>query len=337
MNIQENYSLKNLNTFGIDVSAASYVEVSSTQELIEVLKLPSANNHMILGGGSNILFTKNFDGLMIKNSIRAIDVVSENDSEVVVKVGAGEVWHDFVLHCIDQGWGGIENMSLIPGVVGAAPIQNIGAYGVEQKDLFVELEALRKSDQEVLTLNAEDCQFGYRDSLFKNEGKGEYVILNVTYRLNKNNTDINTSYGAIKDVLNSKGIEQPSIKDVSDAVIEIRQSKLPDPAKIGNGGSFFKNPVVPTSVVENIKKEYPEIPTYPIDDQQTKVPAGWLIEKAGFKGQRFGEVGVHERQALVLVNYGNGKGQEIFDLSEKILITVNQQFGIKLEREVNII
>ncbi|PCJ23466.1 MAG: UDP-N-acetylenolpyruvoylglucosamine reductase [Flavobacteriales bacterium] len=335
MEIQENISLKPYNTFGLDVFTSKFVEVSNVEELQEILM----NNNdplLILGGGSNILFTQNFNGLVIKNNITGITVLEESNKEIVLKVGAGEVWHHFVLYCIDNNYAGVENLSLIPGNVGAAPMQNIGAYGVEVKDLITQVEAFDMRDYSIKIFTSLECEFDYRSSVFKTSEKGNYIITSVIFRLNKE-AKLNISYGAIEDELEAMKISSPSIKDVSNAVINIRSSKLPDPKKIGNSGSFFKNPIVPTLVKDKILAEYPETPNYPQLDGSFKIAAGWLIEKCGWKGKRINNYGVHENQALVLVNYGGAKGIDILRLSEEIIKSVKDMFGVDLEREVNII
>lgn len=334
--IEHNIDIAPYTTFGVTAKAQSFSTFSSTEELKELLGNNDNEQLMILGGGSNVLFTRDFDGLVLVNKIKGIEVVREDDNHVYVQVGAGENWHQFVLYAIEKGWGGIENLSLIPGSVGASPMQNIGAYGVEIKDVFDSLTAFHLSTKTEEDFTHEECEFGYRESVFKRALKGQYVITSVTYRLDKKH-HLNTSYGAIEAELERKGISSPTIKDVSDAVIAIRQSKLPDPKEIGNAGSFFKNPVVEKSTLEKIQKEYPKVPFYPIDDDHVKVPAGWLIDTAGWKGKRFGAYGVHVNQALVLVNYDDAQGQEIYNLSQRILDDVNERFGIKLEREVNVI
>lgn len=338
INFTANFSLKSYNTFGLDVVSKNFIEVSDSQELKFILHEISLKKEplLILGGGSNILFTKNFDGIVLKNGILGLEVVKENDDFVEVKVGAGEQWHGFVLWCIKQGYGGVENLSLIPGTVGAAPMQNIGAYGVEIKDVFVSLEALNLETLEFEIFNNSDCQFGYRQSVFKNIKKDKYIITDVTFKLSKNPV-LNTSYGAIKDVLDEHGVTNPSIKTVSDAVIEIRSSKLPDPSKIGNAGSFFKNPVITQSVFEKLKNNYHDIPSYLLQDGLVKLPAAWLIEHCGWKGKRRGEIGVHDKQALVLVNHGNGHGSDIYQLAIDIQASVKNKFGIELEMEVNVV
>ncbi len=337
-NILKNISLKPYNTFGLDTSARLFVEVKSLEELQEVVRSSKfkINDVLVLGGGSNILLTQDMDGLVVKNSIQGKEIVSENEEEIVIKVGAGTNWHEFVMYCVEKGYGGVENLSLIPGTVGAAPMQNIGAYGVEIKDVFVQLEALHRFSNKMETFDNATCEFGYRESIFKHSHKDKYIIVNVTFRLSKK-PKLNLDYGAIRDVLAEKGITEPTIKDVSNAVIEIRQSKLPDPKKIGNSGSFFKNPVISKEALLSIRKDYPEIPTYPIDDNSVKVPAGWLIEQAGWKGKTFGSIGVHKKQALVLVNYGAGKGVDIKKLSEDIQASIFEKFGVALQAEVNII
>ena len=336
--IKENISLKPYNTFGLEASARYFVEVSDLEELKEVLKDPFLENKrkLFLGGGSNILLLNDFDGVVIKISFKGKEIIQDTEDYAVVKAGAGEIWHEFVLYCIDQNLSGIENMSLIPGTVGAAPMQNIGAYGAEVKDTFVELEALNLKTLQVESFDASRCAFGYRESFFKHEGKGKYVILNVSFRLSKN-PEINVSYGAIQQTLTEMGIENPTIKDVSEAVIRIRKSKLPDPAEIGNSGSFFKNPEIPKVQYLQLKEDFPAIPGYVVSEEVIKVPAGWLIEQAGWKGKRFGDVGVHDKQALVLVNFGKGKGQQIADLAKEIQESVKQKYGIVISPEVNFI
>lgn len=337
---QENFDLQPFNTFGISVNCDYFGRFSSVEELkkqlaeVRKLNLPL----LILGGGSNLLLTQDFKGIVLRNEIKGIEVVSETEQDAIVRSGAGEIWHEFVLNCLDKNLAGIENLSLIPGSVGASPMQNIGAYGVEIKDTFYQLEALHIETGEVHTFNNQQCAFGYRESVFKRDLKNQYIITYVEFRLQKE-AKVNTSYGAINDELKAQGIVNPTIKDVSNAVIAIRQSKLPNPKEIGNAGSFFKNPVVDKSHGEQLKVLFPEIPMYPVPNDETKVKlaAGWLIEKAGFKGMRIENYGVHVKQALVLVNYGGSKGQDIFDLSTKILATIEEKFGVLLEREVNIL
>ena len=333
--IQTNKNLKEYNTFGISVKAEMFAVFSSIEELKQILSFRNDKKLLVLGGGSNLLLTKDFEGLVIKNEIKRFEVIEESASEVIVESGAGENWHEFVLNCIDKGFGGIENLSLIPGSVGASPMQNIGAYGVEIKDVFESLSAYHIASGEIHYFDKTKCEFGYRESIFKNKVKGEYIILTVTFRLTKNPT-INSSYGAINEQLKVMGIQVPTIKELSAAVIAIRQSKLPDPKIIGNAGSFFKNPTVEITLLEQIQKNYPDIPNYPAENRR-KLAAGWLIEKAGWKGRTFDNYGVHKLQALVLVNYGNCTGQEIFDLSSQIIQDVFEKFRVLLEREVNIL
>lgn len=338
LNIKENFSLSTIHTFGVDVKARYLVEVSDYQQFKSSHEWALAHQLpiLLLGGGSNVLFTKDWDGLVIRNTLKGIQVVKEDDNHVWVEAAAGEVWHDLVLYTIDHSWGGIENLSLIPGSVGAAPMQNIGAYGVEIKDVFDSLLAMDRKNFELKTFNNEACQFGYRESVFKKECKDKYAILSVTLKLDKK-PKINTSYGAISQLLIDRGINSPSIRDVSDAVISIRQSKLPDPASIGNAGSFFKNPVISLDHFNALLDENGDIPSYPQPDGSVKVPAGWLIEQCGWKGKRHGDIGVHQNQALVLVNYGSGKGEDLVGLAKKIMASVKERFRIQLTEEVNII
>jgi len=335
--ISQNTNIKSYNTFGIDVTARYFGTFSTIEELKPLLQKYPNEELLLIGGGSNVLFTKNtFNGLVLVNQMKGFEIVEEGIDFAVIKVGAGEVWHEFVLNCIDKNFGGIENLSLIPGSVGASPMQNIGAYGVEIKDVFEKLEAYHISTGEVHTFSKEACEFGYRESVFKRKLKNKYVITAVYFRLMKN-SKVNTSYGVIEAELSKMGVKEPSIKDVSNAVIAIRSSKLPNPKEIGNAGSFFKNPVVPISILENIQKEYPEVPNYPAGEGEVKLAAGWLIEKAGWKGKTFGHYGVHKLQALVLVNYNGATGKEIYDLSTSLIEDVKIKFGVTLEREVNII
>jgi UDP-N-acetylmuramate dehydrogenase len=341
MIIQENISLHPYNTFHIDAKTRYFATFNNADELIELIttNLPAgrqATNCLILGGGSNLLFKSDYDGLVLKNEISGIEKVKEDANHVYVKVGAGENWHRFVLYCIDNGLAGVENLALIPGNVGASPMQNIGAYGVEIKEVFHDLEALHLKDKSVHTFSLQDCEFGYRESVFKRKYKNEFAILNVTYRLNKH-PKYNTSYGAIEQELERMGIKELSIAAIAQAVINIRSSKLPDPNEIGNAGSFFKNPTVPLAFFESLKKQFPSIVAYKVGDDMVKLAAGWLIEQCGWKGIRKGDAGCHAKQALVLVNYGNATGQEVYDLSEEILRSVEAKFSVLLEREVNII
>lgn len=336
MRLQEAVSLRPFNTFSIDVKAKLFSAFDSESALKQLLAAYPKENKCILGGGSNILFTKNLDGLCLKNEIRGIALIREDENFYYVKAAAGEQWHHFVLHCIENNYAGVENLSLIPGCVGASPMQNIGAYGVEIKDVFYTLEALHIKDLTTRIFNKEDCRFGYRESIFKRELKGQYVILNVTYRLRKKPI-FHLDYGALEAALEQMQVATPTIAAVSQAVIQIRESKLPDPAKIGNAGSFFKNPTIETQQFNKLKERFPAIVGYPSKDDQTKVAAGWLIEACGWKGYRKQDYGVHQHQALVLVNYAHATGREIYALSEQIIESVFQKFGITLEREVNII
>lgn len=337
MNIQENISLKSLNTFGFDQNARFFTAADSVESLKSALTWAKEKELqvLILGGGSNILLTQDFDGLVIKVELKGIQLVGEDENHLWVKVGAGEVWHDLVSYAIERNWAGIENLSLIPGTVGASPMQNIGAYGVEIKEVFESLEAMNRSMLKMETFSHEACQFGYRESVFKNKLKDHYVICSVTFKLNKS-PNFHVEYGAIQDVLQQKGIEKLTINAVSEAVIEIRQSKLPDPRVIGNAGSFFKNPTIPQNQYADLQARFPGIPGYP-SEAGVKVPAGWLIEQAGWKGFRSGDVGVHAKQALVLVNYGDGHGAEVRVLSEQIRQSIREKFGIELSPEVNFI
>ncbi len=307
MAIQKNISLLPFNSFHIDVNASEFVSVGSIDELEKILNRPGTEPPLILGGGSNILLTKDIQGTVLKIDLVGIEEVKEESSHIYVKAGAGENWQEFVQYTMDRNWGGLENLSLIPGNVGAAPIQNIGAYGVELKDVFYELEAFDRKEKKVYAFGVNDCRFGYRDSIFKSAEKGRYIILNVTFLLSKNPV-LKTSYGAIREELKKMGIHSPTIQDVSQAVIKIRRSKLPDPADIGNAGSFFKNPVVDQAVFLSLSEKYPDMPAYPHEDKSVKLAAGWLIEQCGWKGYRMGDAGVHVNQALVLVNYGKASG-----------------------------
>jgi UDP-N-acetylmuramate dehydrogenase len=334
--VTENISLKSYNTFGIDVIAHYFASFATQDQLVELLAMTPATP-LILGGGSNVLFTRDIDGLVLKNEIQGIDLVHEDDEYVYIKAGAGENWHSFVLYCLERDWGGVENLSLIPGSVGAAPMQNIGAYGVEIRDVFQELEAYDRNEQKVYTFSLNDCEFGYRESVFKKRYRDRFVILNVTFRLRRQPV-FHTSYGAIREELEKMGVRDLDIKVISQAVINIRSSKLPDPKEIGNAGSFFKNPTVTNERYASLRAEFPSIIGYPTPGvNTTKLAAGWLIEQCGWKGFRRGDAGCHARQALVLVNYGGASGEEIYDLSEEILLSVERKFGVRLEREVNII
>lgn len=335
--IEHNISLKPYNTFGIDVKAKSFGRFGSLEELKGLLRNRDMETPLfILGGGSNVLLTKDLPFFVVKNEISGIEIIEETEEKVVVKVGSGVEWHAFVRYTVEKGWGGIENMSLIPGSVGASPMQNIGAYGAEIKDTFVSLEALHIDSLELHTFTKEQCQFGYRESVFKRALKNQYVIVSVSYRLSKNPV-INTTYGAIQSEIEVMGVTEVTVDTVSQAVMNIRRSKLPDPKVLGNAGSFFKNPVVSKGVFEQIAVNYPDAPHYPQENGEEKLAAGWLIEKAGWKGKRIGNCGVHEKQALVLVNYGGATGSEIYDLSTLIIEDIHSKFGVTLEREVNIL
>lgn len=335
MKIEENISLKNYNTFGIDVTAKRFISIDSVYQLQELLKVEK--DIFLISGGSNMLLTKDIEKLAVHIDIKGISIDHENENEVFLTVNAGENWHEFVLWCVDNNYGGLENLSLIPGNVGTSPIQNIGAYGVEVKDTITKVETLHIETGKLVQFSNEECKFGYRNSIFKNEVKGNYIITSVSFKLTKQNHNFNTSYGAIETELTSKNITKPNLKNISDAVIAIRKSKLPDPKEIGNSGSFFKNPVITKAHFLTLQKTYPEIPSYIVSENQVKVPAGWLIEKAGFKGKRFGDFGVHKKQALVLVNYNNATGKDIYNLAETIQKEIKSKFDIKLEIEVNVI
>lgn len=335
MNIQENISLKAYNTFGIDKNARFFITIKSVEDLKEALNWAKSQNikPLILGGGSNVLLTQNQESLVIKIELDGINVINETKEFYFVEVGAGVIWHQFVVTAIENNWAGIENLSLIPGTVGASPMQNIGAYGVEIKDVFYSLEALNRESLEIEKFYPEQCQFGYRESVFKHELKDKYVISSVVFRLKKE-PKFQIEYGAIKETLEASGIKELSLKAISDAVIQIRQSKLPDPKELGNAGSFFKNPTISQDHYQALKNAFPMIPGYP-NTEGMKVPAAWLIEQCGWKGQRFGEIGVHAKQPLVLVNYGDGDGNEIRNLASKIQQSVLERFAINIYPEVN--
>ena len=354
MQIEEHKSLKNFNTFGIDCKARYFASIQSEADLTNILSSEKNKPLFILGGGSNILLTKDIEALVLHINLKGISVISENDSQIIIEAQGGEIWHEFVQHCIQNNWGGIENLSLIPGNVGTAPIQNIGAYGVELKDVFESCKAIHKTTLKEKSFTLEECQFGYRDSIFKNSEKGNYIITSVRFRLTKKNHELKTSYGAIQQELEKRQIEKPTIKQsnfideiskiekptikaISEAVIAIRESKLPNPKVLGNSGSFFKNPVISLTDFNQFRLKFPEAPFYEVSSTQFKIPAGWLIEKAGFKGQRFGDAGVHKNQALVLVNYGNAQGSEIWELAIKIQEKVKELFDIYIEPEVTVI
>lgn len=335
MQVEQNISLRQFNSFGIDVKAKRLAAFQTEAQLKELLQASAQEQRLVLGGGSNILFTKDVDGWVLKNEINGIELVNEDDVFVYVRAGAGVNWHAFVLYCIERNWAGIENLSLIPGSIGASPMQNIGAYGVEIKEVMEELEAYHIQDHTKVIFSNKDCAFGYRESIFKRSYRNQFVILNVTYKLRKQPV-FNISYGAIRDELEAMGVKELSIKAVSDAVIRIRSSKLPDPKLIGNAGSFFKNPTISKQRYEELKSQYPLLVGYINADGTVKLAAGWLIEQCGWKGYRKGDAGCHAGQALVLVNYGTAKGMDVLALSDEIVKSVQEKFGVELEREVNI-
>lgn len=334
MEIHKDFDLSGLNTFRVKVAAEYFASFSSIQELQNLIEQFHSKNKLVLGGGSNVLFTKNISGVVLHNRIKGIEIIKEDEEFVWLKAGAGENWHQFVMYSVHQNLEGLENLSLIPGSTGAAPMQNIGAYGVEIKDVFSELQALNIADNTVRTFSNEDCRFGYRESIFKNQLKHQFVILNITCRLRKQ-PEFNISYGTVEKELEAMGIKQLSVKAISDVVIRIRTAKLPDPAVIGNAGSFFKNPLVQISKLHELQKDFPSVPFYNAANG-IKIPAAWLIEQCGFKGYREGDVGCYQFQPLVIVNYGNASGIDIFEFSEKIIDTVKERFGIELQREVNV-
>ena len=337
MIIQNNFSLKKYNTFGIEAKAKQFVAVHSVEDLKIILVEYQSQPKFVLGGGSNMLLTQDVQALVIHIDLKGKKILKEDDDFVWVESQAGENWHEFVLWTIAQNFGGLENMSLIPGNVGTTPVQNIGAYGTEIKDTFVSCVAINIATQKMKTFTKEDCHFGYRESIFKHEAKDQFIITSVIFKLTKHNHKINTSYGDITKELEKQNVATPTLKDVSNAVIAIRQSKLPDPKELGNSGSFFKNPIIPKEQYEKAHALHPEMPHYVISETKVKVPAGWLIEKAGFKGKRFGDAGIHKNQALVLVNYGSATGQEILNVSKDIQATILKEFGIAIEAEVNVI
>jgi UDP-N-acetylmuramate dehydrogenase len=337
MTIENNFSLLHYNTFGIEAKARQFVAVQSIDALRLVLQQNQDQKKFILGGGSNMLLTQDIDALVIHIDLKGKRILKEEDGYVWVESMAGENWHEFVLWTLEQNFGGLENMSLIPGNVGTTPVQNIGAYGTEIKDTFESCEAMEITSQELKTFNKEACRFGYRESIFKQEAKDQYIITSVVFKLTTKHHKINTSYGDILKELEKHHIITPTLKEVSNAVIAIRQSKLPDPKELGNSGSFFKNPIIPKAAFEKIHALHPEMPFYVVSETEIKVPAGWLIERAGFKGKRFGDAGIHKNQALVLVNYGKATGQEILAVSKDIQATILREFGIAIEAEVNVI
>lgn len=335
MTISENISLKNYNTFGIDVKAKRFISINSVKELQQLLF--KEKELFLLSGGSNMLLTKDIEKLVAHIDIRGISIENEDENFVEVTVNAGENWHKFVLWCVNKNYGGLENLSLIPGKVGTCPMQNIGAYGVEVKDTITKVSVLEIQTGKITSFSNEECKFDYRNSIFKTEVKNKFIIISVSFKLTKKHHIFHTSYGAIETELSSKKISTPNLKDISDAVIAIRKSKLPDPKELGNSGSFFKNPLITDKHFKNLQKKFPTIPSYIISETELKIPAGWLIEQAGFKGKRFGNCGVHKKQALVLVNYGNASGIEILNLAKKIQKIILEKFEIELEIEVNII
>ncbi|HEY9048808.1 MAG TPA: UDP-N-acetylmuramate dehydrogenase [Ohtaekwangia sp.] len=339
MIIQKNVSLAPFNTFGMQATAKEFTVLHSIEDVQQLLAADDFKKQrvLILGGGSNVLLTKNFDGLVAKVEILGKKVIHKDDEQVVLHVGAGENWHAFVMYCVDNNWGGIENLSLIPGTVGAAPMQNIGAYGVEIKDVIDSVEAIDVHSGAMRTFSNEECRFGYRESIFKQEVKDQYIITGVTLRLTTKNHRFNSSYGAVTDTMKVLGYHEASVRAISDAVIHIRRSKLPDPAQIGNAGSFFKNPTIDAALYESLKKTYIDIPGYTAGNNMFKVPAAWLIEQCGWKGKRFNNIGVHQHQALVLVNYGGGEGEKIWELAMKIQLSVKEKFNITLHPEVNVV
>jgi|AntRauTorcE11897_2_1112592.scaffolds.fasta_scaffold02224_5 UDP-N-acetylmuramate dehydrogenase len=337
LRIQDDINLAPFNTLGVPAKAKYFLSVRTVDELIAILPVDKQfSSIFVLGGGSNILFMDDYEGLILHIAIRGKEVIRENENHIYLKIGAGENWHETVRYCVEKGWGGIENLSLIPGTTGAAPIQNIGAYGVEIEEVFESLTAIELETGSRHIFNKEDCRFAYRDSIFKQELKGKYAVADVTLKLSKN-PELNTSYGAIKDMLDERKITEPTIQDISDIVIEIRNSKLPDPAKLGNAGSFFKNPIITDENYHNLKQEYPAMPGYSVDDARTKVPAGWLIEQTGWKGKVVGQAGTYRQQALVIVNHGDATGQEILQLAKMIQESVYEKFDIELVPEVNIV
>lgn len=337
MQIQHNFSLKNYNTFGIEAKAKQFISVHNLVELQSILENHKTNTKFILGGGSNMLLTKDIDALVIHIDLKGKKIIKEDDDFVWVESQAGEIWHEFVLWTIDQNFGGLENMSLIPGNVGTTPVQNIGAYGVEIKDAFVSCDAMNIETREMKTFTKDECKFGYRESIFKHEAKGKFIITSVIFKLKKHSHNINIGYGDIKAELAKNNVNNPTIKDVSNAVIAIRNTKLPNPKELGNSGSFFKNPVISKELFKKVQAKFPEVKHFEVSPTEIKVPAGWLIENAGLKGYRNGDAGVHKNQALVLVNYGNATGQDILNLSKYVQKTVFDKYGIAIEAEVNVI
>ena len=337
MKIEQNHNLSKLNTFGITAKAKFFVEVKNEEDLKDLFNSVEFKNNekLFLGGGSNILFTKDFDGIVILNKLKGIEILRENNEEVLLKAMGGELWNDFVNFAVINNYWGVENLSLIPGSVGATPVQNIGAYGVEVKDIIENVEAYDINTGEKSIFNNKECEFGYRDSVFKNKLKGKYFISAVIFKLSKI-PNLNISYKVLKDYLNKNKIQIKNVKDISDAVAEIRRSKLPNPKILGNAGSFFKNVYITENELENFLEKYPQMPYFK-EEEHVKIPAGWLIEKCGWKGKRVGNVGVHDKQALVLVNYGGASGEEVKNVAEQIIASVFEKFGLKLTLEVNIV
>ncbi len=338
MSIQQQVDLFPYNTFGISHATKFFTEIRSVEEAQTLFTsdIFKSQHHLFLGGGSNVLFTKDFEGLAIKVSIIGKEIIHEDENTITLKVGAGENWHEVVRYCVDKNWGGIENLSLIPGTVGAAPIQNIGAYGVEIEKNIFEVETIEISTGKLKIFTHDECHFGYRESVFKTVLKDKYFISSITLTLAKKNHLLHVNYGAIADTLLQNGIKNISIRDVSDAVIQIRRSKLPDPKIIGNAGSFFKNPSIQNDLHDFLKIKYTSMPSFPTHDGLLKIPAAWLIEQCGWKGKKINNIGVHQHQALVLVNYGGGSGEELWNLAMKIQASVKEKFGITLQPEVNI-
>lgn len=341
--IREQVDLSPHNTLRIPAIAERFITVTAAREIPEILRDSRVTRGPlhILGGGSNVLFLGDISGTVLHVAIKGREVVGETDSDLLLQVGAGENWHETVIHCVERGWGGTENLALIPGTVGAAPMQNIGAYGVELADIFHSLRAVDLETGETREFNREECRFGYRDSVFKQEFRGAYCIADVTLRLSKS-PEINTSYGSLWNKLEEDGVSDPDIAQVAQAVMEIRRSKLPDPADLGNAGSFFKNPVVGEEQFRKLADRYRDMPHYEMKgekegEKQYKIPAGWLIEETGWKGKREGDVGTYRQQALVIVNHGRATGEEVWNLAQKIIRSVRDLFGIELVPEVNII
>ena len=334
--IQQNISLKPYNTFGIDANALYLCDCQTEKDLTEILNDPAYKqvNKLVLGGGSNVLFTKDFNGLIILNSIKGKEIIDENDNTIILRVGAGEDWDELVEYTVKNDWAGLENLSYIPGSVGASPIQNIGAYGEEVKNTINEVETIDLQTLKKINYKNEDCQFGYRNSIFKHELKGKVIITHVTFKLNKQHI-FNLNYGALNETVSQKG--EITLENIRDSIIEIRKSKLPEPEELGSAGSFFKNPIIEADQYKQLQQNFPNIPAYQLSENEFKVPAGWLIDQLGWKGYKEGDAGVHDKQALVLVNYGNATGNQIYSLSQKIIQSVKEAYGIELEYEVNVI